>query len=738
VQAECFLTGEALPSDIVVRRFESRERISSLFEASVEFATEDVHFDAEAALRKSALLTIRTPQHERVVHGIVDEVHFVGTTGTHLHFRLLLKPSLAALSYREDSRIYQDKSPVDVIKDVLAAGGVDEGVDWRLAESYGPREFIVQYRESELNFIERLMEDEGIFYFFEHLADGHRLVIADQEDAFRPPDGQEELRFAMTQGVDAESTAPLAVFEREKRLRPTKVLLRDFDFEKPQAKPEATQPAEGAWPLSYYEYPAGFRKDDDGARRARARMRALRRDADVSRGEAIGTGLTPGVPFQVEGAAEPCNNGAFVVTELGMSGEQGVDEGKENFAARSRFECIPKGATFAPPRRAHRPRIRGLQPAVVTGPSNEAEAIHVDEYGRIKVRFFWDRAGVANDTSSCWLRVVQLGIGGSMILPRVGWEVAVAFENGDPDRPFVVGRIYNKKHAPPVGLPGSAACGSMKSMSSPGGAGSNAFTADDSGGKQAFGLSGQKDMNTSVGADKVETIAVNEDISVTANLSSSVGGTETISIGGNQTIDCGDAYQISIGGAQTISVGGNEDTGAKPNMVDSIGGARSYSIGGNRTTIQNGVRTLITGAITRNVGAVQLNLCLASMNDGVGADYTENVGAVKVELVNGTSAEEVSGTKDMTSLAAEAHIVANYSSEAPSIVRLIGGLHMRKAGGNVEISGAQIALVGGVGHFKAGGGALKLNGGPILMSGGTVSIKAAAIITKTAGSLKLG
>jgi type VI secretion system secreted protein VgrG len=737
VQAECFLTGDGLPDDLVVRRFESVERISTPFEALIEFATKDHAFDAEAALRKSALLTVRSTIQERLVHGIVDEVLFVGTTGTDLHFQLVLKATLAALGYREDSRIYQDKSPIDVIKDVLAGGGVDERVEWRLAENYAPREYIVQYRESDLNFIERLMEDEGIFYFFEHTPDGHKLVIGDHEDAFRVPDGQEEVRLALTQGV-ADGVAPLNTFEREKRLRHTSALLRDYDFKKPQIKPEADQPGEGPWALPYYEYPAGFHESTDGARRARARLRSLRRDSDVCRGDATGAGLAPGVPFSVEGASEPCNNGKFVVTGLRMSGEQTVGEGQASFSSRSQFEALPAGAPYAAERRAHRPRIVGLQPAVVTGPNNEPEAIHVDEYGRIKVRFFWDRAGVQDDKSSCWLRVVQLGIGGMMILPRVGWEMAVAFESGDPDRPFAVGRIYNKKHAPPVGLPGAAASSSLKSMSSPGGAGNNSIGADDSGGKQGFGVNAQKDMNVAVGADKVETIAVNEEIAITSNLNSAVGGSETIAIGGNQSIDCGNAYQISIGGAQTVIVGGNEDTGAKPNLVESIGASRNYSIGGNRLTICNGVRTLITGSITRDVGAVQINMCLAGMNDGIGAAYDETVGAVKIELVRGTSAEEVSGDKSMTSTAAELHMVNKYAASAAAVTRMIGGVHIRKVGGDLEISAPQIALAGGVGHFKAGGGALKLNGGPIVMSGGTVSIKAAAVIKKTAGSLKLG
>src|SRR6185369_9043018 len=215
------------------------------------------------------------------------------------------------------------------------------------------------------------------------------------------------------------------------------------------------------------------------------------------------------------------------------------------------------------------------------GPSNEPEAIHVDKYGRIKVRFLWDRSGKTDDTASCWIRASQLGLGGSMILPRVGWEVSVAFLDGDPDRPIVLGRTYNAENTPPYALPGAAADGSFKSAATPGGGGHNEFKMGDAGGSQGFSISAKKDLNSSTGHDKNETVAVNEDHSVGSNYKVVIGADETTTVKGKQSIDVGNALQVKVAGSQTTTVGGSDNVHAKCDFVEKVGGTRDYSVGGN-------------------------------------------------------------------------------------------------------------------------------------------------------------
>jgi type VI secretion system secreted protein VgrG len=730
------LRGDKLPPDIAVIRYEAREAISRLYEVHVEFSTQDAGFAAGGVLRSSVLLTLVDAEgRQRVLHGVVDRIEFAYFTGTHFHFKLRFGPALAALARREGCRIYQDKSIVDVIQSVLAEAGVEK-VETGLSGSYAPREFIVQYRESELNFVHRLMEEEGIFYFFRHTPEGHTLILSDAPSAFVPAEDAPAVHFAMGQGFGAE---PLASFSRTRALRTTGVHLRDYDFEKPQQKPEAQVPGPAAWPMPMFEYPGGFTKAAPGAQRAKARLSERRRDADTVRGSSRAIGLRCGVPFTVDGAAQECLNGEFVIVELRTSGEQTRDTGGPNQTCVNEFLGIPAKSPYASPRAAHKPRIRGIQTATVVGPTNAEQAIHVDKYGRVKVRFHWDRINQQNDTASCWLRVSQVAMGGSMILPRVSWEVSVAFFNGDPDQPFVVGRLYNAEKSPPYALPGAQTSGSIKSMSSPGGAGHNEIKMGDAGGSQGWGMHASKDLNITVGHDKNETVGVDDTHNITVNMANSVGSNETIDIGGNQSIDVGAVLSHKITGSQTIDVGGNETSNATANYVEHIGGDRAYTVGSNMTVISNSVMNTITGNFSRDVGTAAVVASVASIHDKIGGDYSESVGAVKVELLNGVSHESVAGSKNLTSLAAELHVVSGniaQSSDA-SVTNLVGGLHYAKIGGAFSVSAPIIALIGAIGDFKGGGSSLKLGGGPVVLTGSKVSITT-ALLVKLGGSLTQG
>lgn len=725
------LHGDALPGDVQVRSYHAREGISLPYAIDVEIATSDTSFRVEDCLQKRVLLEVDDAQGgTRHYDGVPDQVGFLGYQGEQLFFRLRVRPALAALEHREGSRIFQGKSPVDVVKEVLGDAGVDGDVEWRLRQTYAPRDFLCQYRETELNFVHRILEEEGIFYYFLHSADGHKLIFADDPAAFAPPEGQSPVVLAPRRGA-APGAQPLRAFRRERTLRPTSVALRDYDFEKPDVFPEAALPAPGPLPIRHFEYPGGFSSGPEGSRRARGRISALRGDVDVCRGASRAAGLVCGTPMMVEGVNEPFLNGEFIVLELTSRGRHGEEACENTFAA------IPRGAPFAAPRRAKKPRIRGIQTAVVTGPSTEAQAIHVDKYGRVKVRFLWDRSAKQDDTSSFWIRVSQLGLGGSMILPRVGWEVSVAFLDGDPDRPIVLGRTYDAEHTPPYAQPGAAADGSMKSMSTPGGAGHNEIKMSDSAGKQGMSISSQKDLNSSTGNDKNETVAVNDDHRVGSNYSLTVGSNETTKVGGSQSIDVGDAYQIKVSGAQAVSVGGNDQVHAKADFVEKAGGSRDYSVGGNQITISNGVRQDITGAFTRDVGAVQVNMSLAAIHDKLLSTYDESVGAVTVQLVKGPVIETVGTSKDVTSTAAELHMVPVLKTSAKGVKQLIGGVHLRKIGGDLVVKAPKIILGGGVGKFNGGGSSIHLNGGPVTVTGSKIAIEAGAIV-KMASDLKIG
>ncbi|MDI3284256.1 type VI secretion system tip protein TssI/VgrG [Polyangium sp. 15x6] len=728
---QIILAGEHLPSDVQVQSYDAHEAISLPYVVDVAFSTRDPAFRVDACLQRRVLLQVVDGRGGiRYYDGLPDRAGLLAYRSGDFVFHLRLRPALAALEHREGSRIFQDKSPVDVVKAVLSEAGVDEDVEWRLRQTYAPREFLCQYHEREIDFVHRLLEEEGIFYFFSHGAEGHKLVFADAPEAFVGEDGAEPVLLSRRKGLGA-GAQPLVALHRKKTLRPTEIELRDYDFEKPDVFPTAAVPAPGPIPLRHFEYPGGFVAGAEGSRKANRRLSALRGDTDVCQGKSRAAGLVCGAPMMVEGAREPFLNGAFVVTELRARGRQGGD------ASENEFTAIPKGAPFAAPKRTKKPRIRGVQTAVVTGPSNEAQGVHVDKYGRVKVRFLWDRSGKQDDTSSVWLRVSQLGLGGSMVLPRVGWEVSVGFVDGDPDRPLVLGRAYNAENTPPYALPGAAADSSLKSMSTPGGAGHNEIKMGDTAGGQGMSIAAKKDLNVTTGNDKNETVGVDETHSVGSNYAVSVGANEATSVGANQSIDVGNALQIKVKGDQTTSVGGNDQFHAKADFVEKVDGTRDYTVGGNQITISCGVRQQITGAFTREVGSIQANVSLASIDDNMLSTYDEKASLAIVHLVAGTSVESVATSKDHTNLAGELHMVGAISTEAKGVKNFIGGVHLRNVAGDYIVQAPTIVLGGGVGKFNGGGSSIKLNGGPVTLKGSQISIKAVGIV-KQAASLKIG
>lgn len=737
------LFAEGLPADVRVVRFVAVEAVSEPFSVEVWFDTKDVSFVMEDWITVRVALTARDDgaRAARVFDGVVEEVGFDGLHGDALRFRFVLRPRLFALSHRVDSRIFQEQSVVDVVMAVLAEAGLADGVERRLIADYEPREYVVQYGESDLAFVSRLCEEEGIFFFFEHRDDGHVLVLGDHDGAFTEPES-EEATVVLSRGQAGGGRA-LVELERVARLAPSHVHLRDFDVKQPLVPPEAVAPSESAVvPMGHYVHAAGFSSGQVAQRKAAARLRSLRGGADVIVGRALAVGMLPGHRVRIDGFPEGAVPEACTVIRCRTVGAQaserasGASASGESRASEATFELIPKDAPWAPPLRTPRPTIRGYQVATVTAPSEEPETIHTDALGRVKIRFPWDRSKRTDDTSSAWVRVSQIMLGGAMILPRVGWEVVVSFEGGDPDRPLVLGKVYTAEEAPPIALPGAAADASFASRSSPGGAGRNGIVLGDSAGSQGFSVAAQKDKNVGVGNDLAVTIGANEKISVGANAALSVGGDASMSISGNQTASYGDALQVKIKGAQAVSVGGSETYGTTKDFVEHAGGALSLSVGGGATTISNGVRVKATGAATRTVSAAMVTLSGGAITD-TSASCSESVGAVAVTLAAGSIVESVSAAKTLTCSAAELWVCASLEETAASVNTLIGGVHLRKVGGDLLIEGSTVELAGAVGTFKAGGSSIKLNGGPVTLKAPSFKFKGATIV-KMGSSLKEG
>lgn len=725
-----------LPAELDVVSFSCTEALSLPYRLEVEFSTSDSSFDVDTLLEKSLSVVSALPGREaEVFSGQVATARFVRAVGRKLHFSLLLRPALYWLALREDARIYPDATIPEILRTVLGPQLASDAT-FHLSRTYPKRPFTVQYGESPLNFLHRLCEDVGIVYCFRHGPEGSKLVFFEEIEDI--PGTPEPLELSL--GPTALGTLPLAFLRARHRLRTSSVAMRDFDLAAPDVPPEVVLPVgEVREPQPVYVYPGGFVEAEDAKMRASALLRSLRHDAELFEGRLDHPGAHLGRAAKITGAAEAELDGEVRFVEVQRRGTQHtVDEGAVASVV-THFRAVPKGVSYLPPRRAFRPRIHGVQTAVVVGDDVADQSIYVDNYGRVKVHFHWDRLQPANEKASAWVRVMQPNLGGSMILPRVGWEVAIEFLDGDPEQPVVLGKVYNAENMPPLSLPNDKASGSFSSKSSPGGAGGNKITMGDSGGKQGFSVQAQKDFNFSTGYDQIESVVVDDESQINANRSRTVKVDDSSTISGNQSVTIGAHRSCKIGGNLGVSVSGNEVANAKANALEKVTGGRRFSVDGNQLMVSNGVRMNVTADLERKVGAAEILCTASSFSENVGTAASSSVGAARVHLTGGEHGEVVTGAKSVTYAGAAAYVVQGSQNAScdGAVARLIGGLCQRKVTGTYTIKAPMITIVGGTGKFKGGSSELSMTGGPIKMKGGKITIKA-AIIKKTAGSIKLG
>ena len=451
--------------------FDGTEAMSSLFHFEIDVLTDTAHPIAfDAVLGSEVAVTVTHGQTTRQFSGMCDRIS-ESSAGDAFTYRLELVPRLALLAMNEDSRIFQDQSVPDILQRVLASRGID--FQLALSRSYEPRNYVVQYRESDFNFISRLMEEEGIFYFFTHGPSGHRMIVGDSSGS--NPALQVPANFLpAVQRPDAEG---VFAWQKTQELRPAKVTLFDFNFQLPDNHLEATsliQPSVVAGTVTHrlglpatsglenYDYPGRYAQRFDGVdpggnddpgdlqkiftenvRAAAIRMQELASTAVGIDGSGNLPQFTAGASFML--AQHPNGNGQYVLTSVHHSTTQ---QGSK-LDYQNSFTCAPSALPFRPRRVTPRPTI-GNQTAVVVGPSGEE--IFTDKYGRVKVQFHWDRNGKKDESSSCWIRVGALHAGqesGFRPVPRIGEEVVVDFLEGDPDQPIVIGSVYNPDHLPP-------------------------------------------------------------------------------------------------------------------------------------------------------------------------------------------------------------------------------------------------------------------------------------------------
>jgi type VI secretion system secreted protein VgrG len=560
--------------------FEGEERVSDLFRFELTLLSSDHNFAMETMLHKPVVVSLRLyDDTDRNFHGIISHIDEVETRAEgYVVYRATMVPWTWLLTLFHDCRIFQNLSVPDIVQQVFKDRGFTDYAN-RLTGTYQPREYTVQYRESDFNFISRLLEDEGIFYFFEHSQDKHTLVLADQMTAFVDCPCQNTAAADTTAGLWQDVDVVLGV-RRTSRLRVGKVTEDDYDFTKP--KTSLIADLDSSRKGEFYEYPGKYTARDEGSRYARLRLEEQEVGMAPVYFKTNCRAFRPGFKFTLTGYFNDDANKAYAMlavqhqaaTDTHISGDI-----QESFTYTNRIEAIEATIPYHPPRTARRPFIQGSQTAVVVGKAGEE--IWVDEYGRVKVQFFWDRAGTMDENSSCWIRVAQVWAGkgwGAIFTPRIGQEVIVDFLEGDPDRPIITGRVYNGDQTVPYTLPGEQTKSTIKSMSSKGGGGFNEIRLEDKKGSEQVFIFGQKNEDIRIKVDAKEWIGNDRHLHVIHDQLEKVGRDKHANIIRDQIEKIGRDHHVDIEGKEAIKVGGSHSETVQGAVIEAYNSTQSTNV----------------------------------------------------------------------------------------------------------------------------------------------------------------
>lgn len=619
-----------------VVRFELREAMSEGSRGHVELeASEGV--DAAALPGKEVRLAILLGEGEpeRAFHGVIHAASLEAFQPEHFRLRLEIGTRLHLLELGQDVRLFQNLSVPDIVKDVLKRAGIPESLQaWHLEASYPKYDAITQYNESDYAFILRLLSREGIAFAVRNDAAAETLVFFDHPGGLVPVEGTAVLvdRHGTT---TAENT--VLRLEEQHAAASDAVMVRDTDPKRPAVDLSHTEKAEGSRGREVYLHPGGFEELAEGKRLAQRHVERLQVPTLLKEGTTDCPFLEPGRTVVLDGHERVALNGELLVLSVvhqgGMrQGGGGVfEETYENT-----FRAIPYDKPFRPPLQPSPPAV-GVEVAFVTGAPGQE--LHGSEHGEVRVRFPWDRSGITDDRSSPWLRVGQLALGGSMIIPRVGFEVLVDRELGDRDRPLVVGHLYNGEAPPPYALPDHATLSSIQTATTEGGAGANELRFEDASGAEEIFLNASHDFTVSVehdatlrvGVDEAAEVGSNRTFNVGANLTQKVSSNRSLKVGANQSLNVGADLSEAVGGSSSVSIGAARKLTVGGDLTEKTQGSLSRTVGGLQSfTGISGYQRKVTGAVKTTVGAAWLEVCAMSRSTTCGTARIETVGALKM------------------------------------------------------------------------------------------------------------
>jgi len=562
------------------------EQLGRLFEYQLELASKDHQIAPEKIIGQNVTIRFELGNDEtRYFNGYVS--HFTQRTasGQLARYRATVVPWFWFLTRVADCRIFQEKNVPDIIQQIFRDRGFTD-FENRLSAKYRTWEYCVQYRETDFNFISRLMEQEGIYYFFKHENGKHSLVMADSLSAHGPyPDFGKLIYHPSDKGPATEEC--ISDWFVETHLQPDSYAINDFSFKNPHKPLFARAKASGGGQQgnsenSYeiYDYPGQYTETNDGTEYARKRIEELQAQYKIAIGNSDSRGVCPGYLFELSNHNINDQNGEYLITSANFK-----IKGDEIFSAGGAssecifscsFTAIKSSKPFRLPRITPKPTISGPQTAIVVGPSGEE--IHTDEFGRVKVKFHWDHHNKADENSSCWIRVAQLWAGrrwGAMYIPRIGQEVIVEFLEGNPDRPIITGRLYNAKVMPPYDLPANKTMSTLKSNSSKGGEGFNEIRLEDKKGDEQIFIHGEKNLDIRTKNDRFETIGNDRHLVVENEKFEQVKNHRNEFVEQNHLEEIGGDRNLKVKGKEAKEVGKSLSLTVKGDVIEVFKGEHS-------------------------------------------------------------------------------------------------------------------------------------------------------------------
>ncbi|HGL3851876.1 TPA: type VI secretion system Vgr family protein [Klebsiella aerogenes] len=674
-------------------KLSGHEAMSEMFELSLTLLGSDARLDRSKLLGQPVTVTIPTQNalssryfNGKITRVAVSAVELSGIR--YAAYQLTVEPDLWPMKRDRNLRIFQGQTVPQIINTLLSEYQVN--VEDKLNGSYRVWDYCVQYQESSFAFISRLMELEGIAYHFRHEAGKHTMVLTDSATQHQSVSGYETIPYHQTASGGITTEEGIGQWALEDSVTPGIYSLDDYDFRKPnawlfQARQNPASPSPGS--IDVYDWPGRFVDHGHGEFYARIRQERWQVEHQQIQASATAVGIAPGATFTLTNAPFFSDNGEYLTTAADYLFEENsyASGGNSDISHQIHFRVIPSSVVYRPAQVTDWPRTYGPQTAKVVGP--EGESIWTDRYGRIKVKFHWDRHAKGDDTSSCWVRVSSAWAGqgfGGVQIPRVGDEVVIDFINGDPDRPIVTGRVYNEASMPPWDLPGDATRMGFMTRSKDGNIDNSSFLFfEDNPGNESVEMHSEKDMKISVENDKTILIDGNRNTTIQKKQQDHVIGSVM------QTYE--DSWNITVTNAVINTFnGGGKTTIQKGRILKITSGGDDVNINDGRATNITGDDTLhITGALTKTIEN-------GSHADIKGGQSKVINGGLSINVDTGDWVQNVNaGTITITSpLDITLRSATNINIQAPKSSCTIAGHKEAITGNSANITGASESLTG--------------------------------------------